>query len=860
MSIAGLISENSFFQSLSPAFRQDLEPRLTLREFPADSTIFFRGDPGTSLFIVISGTAAALLTNAEGIDYQIATFGPGEMFGEMAILTGEPRSATIKTLSPLRVFELDDADYRHLADKYPELNSKLFQLLANRLGVSASRRCAMELETKELMSSLASAQPRPEFDAFPGISKAVGEINDAISKAAGDDGHVLILGERGTDKTLAAQLIHHRWAAEKPRPLFILDCATPPPVVRQSGGKDPGGDQLHRELAQEAALFGHAAGSAGHAQGTRRGLLELADRGCLILEHLEELAPRVQQQLLAFIREGTLYRTGDHIPRTAKVRILSTASGTFDQLDSPGEFAGELLDLLQTSRIHIRPLRERKKDIPILAMYFLEQFNGKLHKQIKGFTQGALNILTDHHWPLNTSELCQVIERSAAVCQGEMIEGNQVFLDVAPFSSRGRYNLIRLPVVERIVRHPLVPGILPLLTIPVFLTIIGLNIWGPRHNNPATLLAWGVGWPLLLLSVLGTARSWCGYCPMQAIAGWLNVFRQRFVAVPSWLKNHGFLIGASGFALILILEHAFGMFHDPLATGLLLLTIVSGAILTHSIFGERVWCRHICPLGRMVSHYKQLSMVELAGNSNVCGSQCHSHDCIKEKRCPMGLHPAAARGSSDCVFCLSCLKNCPHRSVRVDSRLPWAELLERERPDFQGALFTIVLLSLVVATRLPETGFAGQWSHGLTRGTPAGEFILSLLIGGGYTGLALLASGPFRTPGWQTRFSAIGHAYLPLAFAGFFNIYFQQFVINGQHILPWLLPLVGLDTIIDPLWVTPNLGTLRALLPLTTVTGWVLSLFLLQRIAGKQVLSPRFLRPHRWLLGTTFALFLFMFY
>ena len=105
----------------------------------------------------------------------------------------------------------------------------------------------------------------------------------------------------------------------------------------------------------------------------------------------------------------------------------------------------------------------------------------------------------------------------------------------------------------------------------------------------------------------------------------------------------------------------------------------------------------------------------------------------------------------------------------------------------------------------------------------------------------------------------MGHVYLFLAFAGFLNIYFHEFVYNGHNLLPWLIDMAGLDGIIPADAVTPNLGTLKALIPLITLSGAVLSLFMLKAIAAKYSLPKIIYRGHQMILSLASLIFLFVF-
>jgi hypothetical protein len=310
-------------------------------------------------------------------------------------------------------------------------------------------------------------------------------------------------------------------------------------------------------------------------------------------------------------------------------------------------------------------------------------------------------------------------------------------------------------------------------------------------------------------------------------------------------------------------EHASHMFIEARATGVLLFTILSGAVITTSLFGKRSWCKHICPLGKVVGHFADLSVVELGSNTNVCSSQCQTHDCVKDKNCPMGIHPSAAAATKDCILCLACVKRCQHKSVRISARLPWQNMIAREKWELPGAMFSILLVASVLAVKItswePFDRYIGIHLSGFRTGN---QFVTDVLFSCFFlflfTALALLISGFPGKNRWREYFVHVGPSYLFLAFAGFLNTYLHEFIYNGHNLIPWLLESVGLGGVISAELVTPNLGTMKALIPLFTLMGATASLFMLKAIADKYSLPKMVYRGHQIILLLTSLVFLFI--
>lgn len=831
-----------------------LIPHLSEKSFQPGNTILYRGDPGTSLFMLAEGTIAVTLINAEGIEYTIATMETGDIFGEMSLMTGEPRSANVKALTSARLFELHQKAFFELLASYPDLNEKLLQLFVQRKAANAMKQQSATAQRKGNIATL-FAQVKPEVDQFTGITRWSGEINQVIKELSEKSANILITGERGTGKGLAARLIHFSGPLGS-QPLLHLDCASPPPVQRVANKDDEQGDLL-LEIAQESALFGHGANAGRFAMGVRRGYIELADNGAVILENVDSLTPRVQRRLVQYLKEGVFVRKGEQEQISSTVRILATTSRSIEEWKGNDSLVSELLPLIGAESLLLKPLRERKKDIPLLAELLLQKNNKKFGKNVSGYSKEALNLLVDHDWPLNVDELRQVVERAVAVATGDTIEENQVFLNIPTFSATGKYNLLRNSYIRRLADNRFFPTGLRFVTIPFILLLIVFTLLGPAGENPANLVVWAIWWPMLIASIIVSGRAWCGYCPLPIISDGLNFFRRKFLSVPSVLVKNGVWIGIAGFALILLAEHVSHMFTFAQATSILLITILGGVISTNVFFGKRAWCKHICPLGKMVSYTTPLSFIELDSNSTVCSSQCQTHDCVKDDNCPMGLHPSAVANSNDCILCLSCIKRCKHQAIRINARIPWQEIQEKKRWDAAGAFFAIMLAALVLAVKLPSWG---PVSDLLVDQDVSSQVLLdvmsSVVIGGTFITVVLLASGFPKNSSWKEHFSIIGYAYLSLACAGFFNIYFHEFVYHGHNLGPWFVNYVGWDNIVTAAWITPELGTLKILIPLLTLTGAFFSWLLLSRLSTKHALPVFVKRSHVGILLVTTLLFL----
>ncbi|PLX93986.1 MAG: cyclic nucleotide-binding protein [Desulfuromonas sp.] len=832
--------------SLSPELLAPLASRLQRRRYAAGARILTQGDLPHELCFLLRGKVRVELTDGEGERHCLADLSAGATFGERALLTGERRSADVIAIESVELALLDATALNGLLVEIPELALGLCRQLARQLGDWAQRHQRDERENREILAHLVGWQLLPEFTTFPGNSSWVRQLNAHLHCLGRSDEHVLILGERGVWKDLAARLIHYH-TDDSRRPVLFLDAASPPPLLREERtSQSPG---LLRELGQEAALFGYAPNSASYARGIRRGMLELAHGGELILRNVEQLALPVQRRLLAAINAGVFCRHGEEGERSLQVRIIATSSEVLTERVEQGSFDRELLVLLSQEKVELLPLRQRRKDIPVIARQLLPGINRKHHKEVRRFSQEALNRLVDHDWPLNGSELYQVLSRAVLVCRGDEVGAEEIFLP-GQVLTEGRFNLFSLPLVERLTRLPRFPVRLRQLTVPALLLVTLVLLFGPTRDNPANLLVWSLWWPFLLATAALTARSWCSYCPLEALGERCASDEQGARLQPGWLKRYGEGISLLVVAAILPIEQGLGLFDNPRLTGFLLLGLIGATLLLDRLFGRRSWCRYLCPLGRVVGLVARLSPLEMRSNPNVCLNRCRIDDCIKEKACPMGLHPSGVNSSDHCILCLSCVRRCPHRSMHLDLRHVTHGVLGRPQQRLDDAFFAVVFCAVVLAVGLAPSLDGGIPLLGAHRWTLS-TWLAAGTIFGGYLLAVVGLSGTLLSQRGREAFRYFGQAYLPLALTGLFSLYLRFLIERGGELLPLWAKLFYLDRVLPPEVLHLDMGTLRIFLPFLLLGGVFISWRLLERLQKRHALPSWATILHRLLLLLT---------
>jgi DNA-binding NtrC family response regulator len=224
-----------------------------------------------------------------------------------------------------------------------------------------------------------------------GQSKSFQKVNKRLAAAAADnESTVLILGKSGTGKEMAAREIHKQ-SRRRDNTFAAIDCPTIP-----------------RELF-ESELFGHEKGAFTDAKTKKLGRIELADNGTLFLDEIADLPLGLQSKLLRFFENSEFYRVGGTKPVRVDTRIISSTNRNLDEMMAEGQFREDLYYRLRVVVIEMPELRERKRDILLLAEHFLQNLNRRKHKNLS-FSEEDKQRLTAYDWPGNIRELRNVVE------------------------------------------------------------------------------------------------------------------------------------------------------------------------------------------------------------------------------------------------------------------------------------------------------------------------------------------------------------------------------------------------------------------------------------------------------------------
>jgi DNA-binding NtrC family response regulator len=290
---------------------------------------------------------------------------------------------------------------------------------------------ALRREVRALRSGQAE---RFDLDRIVGEAPAMRAVKQLLAKvAASPASTVLLTGESGTGKDLAAKVIHYT-SARAARPFMNITCSALPDTLLES------------------ELFGHERGAFTDARQQKRGLLESADGGTVFLDEIGEMLPALQAKILRFLEEKSFKRVGGAADVRVDVRVIAATNRNLDEAVAQGKFREDLYYRLNVLPIALPSLREHQTDIPLLVGHYIDSFNREFKKRVRGVSPEAMERLERHPWPGNIRELRNVVERAVLLAESDLLEPGD-FPMLAPRAVSSGFELppggVNLDEVER---------------------------------------------------------------------------------------------------------------------------------------------------------------------------------------------------------------------------------------------------------------------------------------------------------------------------------------------------------------------------------------------------------------------------
>lgn len=287
-------------------------------------------------------------------------------------------------------------------------NDKIIPVLSH-----IAEKLSLQKRVKHLEKQLGNQY---SFDAIVGNSQSLSNAITLAKKVAATDTAVLLTGETGTGKEVFAQAIHYG-SNRYSHPFVALNCSA-----------------FSKELL-ESELFGHKAGAFTGANKDKKGLIEEAKGGTLFLDEIGEMSIELQPKLLRLLENGTYLRVGDTKEQKADIRLIAATNRDLQHEIATGLFRSDLYYRIAVFTIELPALRDRLKDLPLLAKHYLGVYAAKTNKNITEISKDALNAMLNNEWKGNVRELKNIIERAVI-----MEDGNELTISSLPVDMQTKIN------------------------------------------------------------------------------------------------------------------------------------------------------------------------------------------------------------------------------------------------------------------------------------------------------------------------------------------------------------------------------------------------------------------------------------
>ncbi|MDP6636227.1 MAG: cyclic nucleotide-binding domain-containing protein [Phycisphaerae bacterium] len=516
--------------------------------------IVHRGRAGEAFFVVISGVVEVLLEAEDGRHLPLTRLGRGATFGEMSLLTGEPVSADVVARSDVELLVYPSELFQTALTECVELRNHImagFCASLRETNVMAWRYFQRSEVLETLMHAGDSTGP------IVAESRVMQNVAKQITESDGDVRPVLITGDAGVGKLFVARKIHE--AAGDESPLVVVDCSR---VDGEAVGKllfGPSSDWVYRSRSGAAGAL------------PLSGALDLADRGTLVLRHVDAL-PLACQEVLGRYAAALADGDGDISPY---VRLLATTRKDIQSLVDDETFSPELAGRLLANRFEVPALIQRKRDILPLSRLFLSQRDPE---GLQKFNSSAENVLVSAQYRhRNVAELREAVEFSSLFTDGDEIGSEHIFTGPRSEAARVEYDLGGTTAI----RWLLTGRRLDLLRVGVLgvfvaIAIVCLVAGGTLVGRIANGLVWGLWWPFLMVVFLLMGRMWCTICPIALIGRTVRRLGCLGRKPPLWIKKYSGWTVLALFLVVIWTEHCFRMTYNPMATGFLLVSLMGG--------------------------------------------------------------------------------------------------------------------------------------------------------------------------------------------------------------------------------------------------------------------------------------------
>ncbi|MFH0957210.1 MAG: sigma 54-interacting transcriptional regulator [Pseudomonadota bacterium] len=776
---------------------------MVIREIASGETITDQNNDQNNILCLLSGKAEVVVGYSAAQEVILEQVLPGDVFGDLAFLTGRPwpSDAKLVALDQSKALEIPIEAFQRVLRENPEFTISLLKSLGKKI-VSVDRSdFASPSKTDGSDSSAVCNYPL-----HPGLPE---EVQSVFRKLALSNDSVLIVGENGVGKEILAYAIFD--AAETNREVLVpLDVIRIKPNALVFG-KEAAKDSGHHSstIDQLRFLFGHENQTEHSSNKIGLGFIELAQNGALFIRGAHRLTPVAQQKLLDALKTGYYCPTGGTNLVHVNFRLICTTTLDPQRYDLDHH---PLLYELRNSALVIPPLRDRRSFIPALAHHYLEHYSKEMKRKTPKLEDLTLRAMIDYSWPGNDLELANAMRRSVLVSPGGVVRRQDLTLESRRSDTKARYNLLKLRPVKQALMSPLFPAILQSAFLPIFLGIVLMLFLGPPDpsRNLGSLIMWSLAWPGVIIGAFFGARISCSVCAIGALSNLAKRILALEIPFPEVLKRRSDFLIAGGILFIIWLECVTDIRSSPFNLGLLLLTMFVLAFVLNTVWSRQAWCRYLCPLGGMTGLMARTSILELRADHEVCLSNCTTQDCYvgaeRAEGCPFSQVVATLHSNQFCKICGSCVKNCSHDAIKLNLRLPGYELGEVRYVRTGTGFLVLGLMGGLLADTLTRMPFYNGMSAYVAQGMK-----FTVLFVGSITAVnlifmsAVLVSHKFYREKFSENYSRFALAMLPLTCMMFLAFHVYYLLTLG----PQMVALVsqyfgGYDTVTSHIIQIPN--------------------------------------------------------
>lgn len=794
------LSSSKLFEEISSNTIKEILSLAEHKVLQENQAVYSEGDLPESLFIITSGRIKVFLKGEDGIEKTLAFLEAGDCLGDISFFTGEPHRTSTKSTEPASLLILSKKHFNEICAGNTEVSLAFIKNFANRL-VQKDFEIDKANEKEQAYQQFVSEQDELSLPELIGQTRIINQLREKIATASQKNQPVLISGEPGTERLVVAGNIH-KISHYSSAPFLSMDAEN---IALEGYGAIVEADSgtLQLEMAQSSFLFGYEDKAFSFSKARGLGLLQICRQGSVVIQNIDKLTLGVQEKLRDYLVNGTFMTVGGQKPISSSARIIATTSENLDTYTEDGRFDQDLLELLKACQLTIPPIKKRKSDLRLLVDFIIimECFKTPDRKLIKGVSPDAYQRIMEYDWPGNMDELQIVIRRAINLAHSDYLMPEDIFIGMAPPEGKYTVNLLQLEKFKKYFSSKSIKAGLQIMTAAAFSLIFFMSFAGSQspRSNIALILVWGMWEPLLVISWFWGARIWCAVCPMGAVNDLMNRIGKKKLKVPAIILNYGFYFSAAGLAVIILVEVTTSMPYSPMATGFLLLSIASLALLSGILFERRAWCRYLCPLGLLGAIFSGCSIVEWRSNNSICNSTCKDNKCYKGdesiRGCPLYQGPFSLRSNHNCILCGNCIKLCSHDSPALNLRIPGHELWASLKPEKVTTVFVPVILGTQILRGIEHTSVLQELAPGFNS---VWMVYLVLLVGFIIVSFAFTRVSGAISLGRLKNSSIVRgdlfiHAIIPLAFAFEIGYQLNPLLKRFGHFFPTLGRQLGFN-------------------------------------------------------------------